>query len=193
MKPDGETQLRPTAAGHPDPGLGTSSAEYVASLGPATAPVSYPYISTYYGGIYGAYSGQPLVNAALMAMPPHSVPLVTDAVVEPIYVNARQYHGILRRRQSRAKAESENKANKIRKPYLHESRHLHALKRARGSGGRFLNSKAVEGKQDTKSVDKKDGAVPSEEKRDKKLANSIIKLENSSPTTQPGADASDVV
>jgi hypothetical protein len=25
------------------------------------APVSYPYISTYYGGIYGAYSGQPLV------------------------------------------------------------------------------------------------------------------------------------
>lgn len=52
-----------------------------------------------------------------MAMPPHSVPLVTDAVVEPIYVNARQYHGILRRRQSRAKAESENKANKIRKVF----------------------------------------------------------------------------
>ncbi|KAG8046707.1 hypothetical protein GUJ93_ZPchr0008g12770 [Zizania palustris] len=172
MQLDSETQLRPTAAGHPYPGVATSSAGYVLPVGPATAQVAYPYIGTYYGSIYGAYSGQPLVNTTLLAMPPHSVCLATDAVLEPIYVNARQYHGILRRRQSRAKAESENKSNKTRKPYLHESRHLHALKRARGSGGRFLNTKTMEGKQDSKSVNKKDGgAVPSEYRHNKEINN----------------------
>ncbi|CAO2047312.1 unnamed protein product [Urochloa humidicola] len=125
--------------------------------GQPIACISYPCNDSGSGGVWAAYGSRTSTTSVFHPQiagggTSARIPLPLDlAENEPIYVNPKQYHGILRRRQLRAKLEAQNKLVKARKPYLHESRHLHAMKRARGSGGRFLNTKELQ-KQQTAST-----------------------------------------
>ncbi|XP_031092703.1 nuclear transcription factor Y subunit A-3-like isoform X2 [Ipomoea triloba] len=99
----------------------------------------------YLGRLVATYGPNGIIYPQMVGIVPARMPLPSECAESiPIYVNAKQYRAILRRREIRAKLEAENKVVKVRKPYLHESRHAHALKRARGSGGRFLNKNELQ-------------------------------------------------
>ncbi|XP_063900091.1 uncharacterized protein LOC135119621 [Zophobas morio] len=83
--------------------------------------------------------------------PPHyRMPLQTEnnAIVqadeEPLYVNAKQFARILKRREERSRLGRLFNIPQERMPYLHKSRHEHALRRTRGAGGRFTKKDASE-------------------------------------------------
>ncbi|KAK9072721.1 hypothetical protein SSX86_009156 [Deinandra increscens subsp. villosa] len=128
---------------------------------PAVICGKYPYGDQYYG-VLSAYGPQ---TAGRVMLP---LNLSTDE--GPTFVNAKQYHGIIRRRLSRAKAEMMKKVPKSRKPYLHLSRHLHAKRRPRGCGGRFLNTKEMEKAMSmTRSLDSKPTNHPTGSQRSEVL------------------------
>ena len=52
-------------------------------------------------------NGQPIATQRL--------PVAMETLDEPLYVNAKQYHRIIKRRQARAKLEAEGKIPKARK------------------------------------------------------------------------------
>ncbi|QLQ80040.1 hypothetical protein HG537_0D00400 [Torulaspora globosa] len=86
-----------------------------------------------------------------------------ETAQQPFYVNAKQYYRIIKRRYARARLEENIRISRERKPYLHESRHKHAMRRPRGQGGRFLTVaeiNAMKAKESSASTQSSDAATP---------------------------------
>lgn len=127
------------------------------------------------------------------------VPVAGANEESPLYVNAKQFHRILKRRMARQKLEEALRlTSKGRKPYLHESRHNHAMRRPRGPGGRFLTADEVaqmeaNGTLPTDSKDPKgeDDSVHSTDSAKRKAGEMNGDAKSDTPTKKAKSDDED--
>ncbi|CAG7831214.1 unnamed protein product [Allacma fusca] len=120
-----------------------------ASSSPA-GTITIPQIVGNAGTNFMVQSASGVSQLARMPLQPPDTVVVPEE--EPLYVNAKQYHRILKRRQARARLEADGRIPKERPKYLHESRHKHAMNRIRGEGGRFHSGAEGGEKSDSESI-----------------------------------------
>ncbi|XVE97811.1 hypothetical protein REPUB_Repub03eG0051100 [Reevesia pubescens] len=69
----------------------------------------FPSADAYFGGLFTPYGQHAIIKAQMARSAPTRILLPLDLAEDGlIYVNAKQYHGILRRKQYRAKLEAQN-------------------------------------------------------------------------------------
>ncbi|EDR29826.1 hypothetical protein, conserved [Entamoeba dispar SAW760] len=73
----------------------------------------------------------------------------SDVLKKYIFVNDKQFNRIIKRRSERHNLESQKSISSPsnKQKFKYESRHLHAMKRQRGEGGRFCSKKKIEQSQ----------------------------------------------
>ena len=85
----------------------------------------------------------PRIATTLQSQPPNSKGTSCLSDQTPLYVNAKQYGRILKRRAVRDRFKEKFNIPEKRKPYVHESRHRHVIERLRGPGGRYLSAEEI--------------------------------------------------